>query len=170
MTTTSARTTPTHVAVSNYSPHLHRAAAGWHLAGARYHFWFNVETKKIDGEIIYKNPLLDVDSRHPSYFSPRKLNALAPSNALIVARVFEAIEARNMIGAAISAEISEQRAREEEYKREAREERIRAAGLELLAMLREVVAYIGQDVPSYPCGKRAMYDKARDLLRQLGEE
>jgi hypothetical protein len=40
----------------------------------------------------------------------------------------------------------------------------------LVEALREHIAYLGKDVPSYDCGKRRSYDAARALLRELGEE
>jgi hypothetical protein len=40
----------------------------------------------------------------------------------------------------------------------------------LVAALRDQLAYLGRDVPSYDCGKRRMYDAGRALLRSLVEE
>ena len=60
---------PANIAVSGLSDFHSRAAASWEMDGARFHVWFNVETKELDADNrVYKNPPHGVDNKHPNRY------------------------------------------------------------------------------------------------------
>lgn len=131
--------TPTNVHVDGLSAFHNRAAASWNLDGARYHVWFDLETKQVEaGYVLYKNPPLDVSSRDPGFFNTRKLDADSPSNAKVIERVFAEIEERGLIAAAIEENKREEYRRGKEMEALALEQRIKESGPELLAALERV--------------------------------
>ena len=161
---------PTGIHVSNYEPYNKRAAAGWNLDGARYHFWFKVDTKKVEDEIIYKNPFLDVQRHAPGHFETRKLDALAAKNAQIVKHVFEAIEDGSMIAVAISDYEFKERQRAEEEKAHRREQRIKEAGPRLFEELERLADSHARLERERGSVVGTLTANARALLRSLGED
>ena len=84
-----------------------RAAAGWQDGEARYHFWFDLKTRTIEGlhftdgkPTIYKNSLV-TESREPGYFNTRYIDATKKKNVAIIAAVWDEINAKELIGKAI---------------------------------------------------------------------
>ena len=136
----------THISVGNFTDYGRgkRAAAGWRLNGARYHVWFDVDTKAIERRTLkstptlYKNPL--VESDHSDYFDTRYLDATKPGNAAAIREVFAYIEAHGLIAAAIAAKDAEEKKRADESAAYVRAEQVKAAAPELLAALEAIEA------------------------------
>lgn len=121
---------PTDVQVTSISSFSKRAAAAWNMDGARFHVWFDFNTKKLDSDrLIYKNPPHGVDHQHPDYFKTRYLKADLPKNAETLQQVFAEIDRRDLITAALAAEKEEFRKRDAENVERARLNRITEAAL-----------------------------------------
>lgn len=127
---------PTNIKVDCTSSYSKRAAASWHMDGARFHVWFNLDTKELDREgLIYKNPLEGTDRNSPSHFNTRKLDGTLPTNAKIIKQVFAEIDSKSLIAAALEVEAEKERKTQEANAAYKREELAKAVALELLANL-----------------------------------
>lgn len=125
----------TNIEVGISSVFNRRAAASWHMGGARFHVWFDFDTKEMDRDgIIYKNPLTD-DRKHPDHFDTRKLDADVPKNAEIIKHVFAEIDKRGLISVALAAEAKKERERQANEQERQRIQRIKDASLELFDAL-----------------------------------
>lgn len=143
------------VTVSAFS---RRASASWTDDGARFHVWFDIDTKELDSERkIYKNPPDGVDSKHPDYFRTRYLDGELPKNAEIIKRVLAEVDRRNLIAAALAVEEEKLRQRKAENDEHIRVEKIKASALRLLAEVRAVAEGATRT------------EHCQALLRELGE-
>src|SRR3954447_383018 len=80
-----------------------KCAIGWTCAGARYHFWLALPSRKSQG-ILYKNPPLATGTSDPGYFNPRQLDPEAKANAAMVAEAMAIVERDQLIEKLIASE------------------------------------------------------------------
>jgi len=147
----------TNIHVDNVSRDFKRAAAGWQDGEARYHFWFNIETRQIEGcsflgegfPVIFKNSL-EMDHRMPGYFNTRKLDATVARNVAIVAEVWTEIERDNLIAKALAERKIEDAALIQKAKESQRQARIADAAPKMHAILVAMHEFLRNGTPVHP--------------------
>lgn len=120
------------VQVTSASAYSRRAAVAWNEDGARFHVWFNIDTKALDSDQrIYKNPPNGVDHTHPDYFRTRYLDASNAKNVEIIKHVFAEVDRRGLVALALADEAEKERKRIADNDERARLNRIEEAALAL---------------------------------------
>ena len=139
------------VQVGSGYPYEKFISASWYTGGARFHVWFDVTTKELRRQhgsnkiIVYKNPPLEIGSNSPEFFRTRYLDGDKPRNAAIMRHVFDVVEREGLIAKGIAV-FEKAEAERQAVSREAmRHERIRDAGVRLLALVKRWRDNEGQD-------------------------
>lgn len=129
----------TDIQVTDFSSDGTEARFMWKTPEARYHFFADVRTRKIEGAmhrrdiaVVYKNP--HAGYKEPGYFRTRYLDASSQVNAAMIAQVWKEIDAGDLI--------TKGRARFDEQQLEAEKERKREAIDEAAAELRRMVQFL----------------------------
>lgn len=152
------------------------ASVSWQLDGARYHVWFNLETRVLHTELrtkramLYKNPMAEHGT--PGHFGTRRLDANNKTNAAVVALVFQKIEEMDLIKRAKNVATKRAAAAQAENVEASRQKRIATAAPRLFDVLKELSACVmdqrtaGRN--SHRCDRcdRAS-DAAEELIREL---
>jgi len=128
------------VHIDNLGCNNSRAALSCDFDGARYHVWFTVNGSTFDAEdVLYKNCPLDMTPRDPGYYHARKLRTNSTFGALMLAAMLTVAHRDELYAKALADKESELKAQERERDELARVHRVKEAGPELLASLREML-------------------------------
>lgn len=119
-------------------------ALGCHYEGARYHVWLHPDTLTvhediISGPVVYKNPLVD-DRNHPDYFNTRTLKTGSEFTVRLLESMLEVYKAKDLLAKFEAQEAKEEIERKAKIAADARLERIRSLGPELLEALEGLLA------------------------------
>lgn len=122
----------TNISVTSLNFEKTRAAAMWDLGRARFHVWFELDTREIEGSVLYKN-----EPETPN-FKVRRLDALATSNAWHIRQAFEEIDRGNLIAQAIEEHDRLEREEADAFAESTRIEKIKPFAAALLDMLERI--------------------------------
>jgi hypothetical protein len=157
------------VTVDGLNDQRTRAAAGWQDGEARYHFWFDLKTRSLEGlhftdgkPTIYKNSLV-TESREPGYFNTRYIDATKKKNVAIIAAVWDEINAKELVGKAIIAQDAADLARKRESDAVALEHRKHEAGPRMHALLSAMHEFLKNGTPIHPGALLTDSDKSIDV-------